>query len=59
MKPINFFTPIRYNEGEQKNFKQYVHEGIDDYFYLNCKSAYVIPVKFAREQNKEKWRKQS
>ena len=40
---INFFTPIRYVG--PKTFKQHIQEGVEDYFYLGGKTAYVIPRK--------------
>jgi len=40
---VKFFMPVRYEE--PKTFKQHIQEGIEDYFYLGGKSAYVIPGK--------------
>lgn len=37
----NFFIPIRY-DFEQKSFIQFFQEGIEDYFYLRGKIAYVM-----------------
>lgn len=37
---IDFFTTIRYENPQ--TFKEYVQEGIEDYFYLGGKSAYII-----------------
>ncbi len=38
---IGFFTPVRFDG--PKTFSQKILEGIEDYFYLCGKSAYVIP----------------
>lgn len=43
MSNISFFTPIQF-EGP-KTFKQHIQEGVENYFYLGGKSAYVIPGK--------------
>jgi hypothetical protein len=45
MTSLSFFTAVRYGEEHQKNIKQYVQEGIEGYFYLSGKSAYIIPNK--------------
>ncbi|HEV3270404.1 MAG TPA: hypothetical protein VGZ69_07165 [Candidatus Rhabdochlamydia sp.] len=37
---LDFFIPVRFEE--PKTFKQHIQEGIDDYFYLGGRSAFVI-----------------
>lgn len=41
MFSVGFFTPVRFQD--PKTFNQRVQEGVDDYFYLGGKSAYIIP----------------
>lgn len=38
---INFFMPVQY--GGEKTWMQHIEEGVEDYFYLDGKKAYVIP----------------
>ncbi|KAG6558607.1 MULTISPECIES: hypothetical protein [Candidatus Rhabdochlamydia] len=37
----DFFTPVRFEE--PKTIKQYIQEGVDNYFYLSGRSVVVIP----------------
>ncbi|MEK7339238.1 MAG: hypothetical protein AABZ92_00815, partial [Verrucomicrobiota bacterium] len=37
---LEFFMPVRFEK--PKTFKQYIQEGVDDYFYLGGKSVFVI-----------------
>ncbi len=49
MSNINFFTPIVYSI-ETPNISDKVLEGVDDYFYLGGKKAYVISGKSGEEE---------
>ncbi len=44
MNKLDFFSPVRFDEKE-KSVKQHIFEGIEDYFFLGCKKAFVIPSK--------------
>ena len=50
---INFFTPIKF-EGQKKTFKQNIQEGVEDYFFLKGKAAFVIPGKVVNESQEVK-----